>query len=50
MNSEKKESPSFAQAKHMLPPELYPVLERLVADYKFASLKIHGAQLGPVFS
>jgi hypothetical protein len=45
MNTQKKESVSVAQAKTMLAPKLYPILERLIEDYKFASLKVHGAQV-----
>ena len=41
----KKESPSFAAARDLLRPELHPILEELVADYKFAALKVHGSQL-----
>ena len=41
---EKKESPAFIEAKNMLPPALHPELQRLLADYKFAALKIHGTQ------
>ena len=39
---EKKESASFFEAKKMLPPELHPTFERLIDEYKFAALKVHG--------
>jgi len=42
---DKKESSSFVQAKNMLPPEFHPTFKRMLEDYKFAALKVHGAQL-----
>jgi hypothetical protein len=41
----KKESPALAEAQKMLPPELHSVLNSMIAEYKFAALKVHGAQL-----
>jgi hypothetical protein len=42
---EKKQSPSFAAAKEMLPDELHPLLAQMVEEYKFVALKVHGRQL-----
>ena len=39
-----KDSPALIEARAMLPPELQPELQRLLEDYKFAALKVHGSQ------
>jgi hypothetical protein len=44
METKRKESPSYIAAKGMLPPELHPRLDELLADYRFAALKHHGRE------
>ena len=39
-----KESSALIEARAMLPPELQSELQRLLEDYKFAALKVHGSQ------
>jgi len=44
MEIKPKETPSYLNAKKMLPPELHANLDELIADYKFAALKHHGRE------
>jgi len=37
-----KRTPSYVAAEQMLPSELHGLLEQLVAEYQFATLKHHG--------
>jgi hypothetical protein len=39
-----KETPTYITAKNMLPPELHPVLDEFITDYRFAALKHHGQE------
>ena len=42
MNSKPKRTASYIEAERTLPPQLHELLEQLVAEYQFASLKHHG--------
>ena len=44
MEIKPKETPSYLNAKKMLPLELHATLDELIADYKFAALKHHGRE------
>lgn len=44
MNSKPKRTPTYVEAEAMLPIELQGVLEQLVSEYRFASLKHHGQE------
>jgi len=37
-----KRTPTYVEGERMLPSELYPVFEQLMAEYQFASFKHHG--------
>jgi hypothetical protein len=42
--SNNAKSASFVAAQNMLPPELHPLFERMLEEYKFVALETHGAQ------
>ena len=37
-----KRTDTYIKAEQSLPPELHPLLEQLVSEYRFASFKHHG--------
>jgi hypothetical protein len=39
MDEKPKRSANYLAAQQMLPPELHPLLDQLVEEYKFAALK-----------
>jgi hypothetical protein len=41
-DSKPKRSAIYLKAEAMLPPELRPIFEQLLAEYQFASVKHHG--------
>jgi hypothetical protein len=39
-----KDTPTYPDARKMLPPEFHPILDEFLADYRFAALKHHGRE------
>jgi hypothetical protein len=44
MAQQSRDTPSYIEARNMLPTELYSAFDALLADYKFAALKHHGKE------
>jgi hypothetical protein len=44
METKPRETPSYVEAKDMLPPELHAHFDELLKDYRFAALKRHGKE------